>query len=63
MNSQPLDPSLILNYIEAFRRSKTMFTAVRLGVFDELERAPQSASLAGASLQLNVDALTRQLDA
>src|SRR5450755_2711359 len=28
------DPAPILDLIEAFRRSKTMFTAVRLGIFD-----------------------------
>jgi acetylserotonin N-methyltransferase len=32
--SEPLDPSPILDLIEAFRRSKTMFAALELGVFD-----------------------------
>jgi acetylserotonin N-methyltransferase len=31
------DATVVLNLIEAFRRSKTMFTAVSLGVFDHLD--------------------------
>ena len=31
------DPAIVLDLIEAFRRSKTMFAAVELGVFDALE--------------------------
>ena len=37
------DAAPILDLIEAFRRSKTMFTAVKLGIFDG-ER-PQGAAL------------------
>jgi len=37
------DPALILELIDAFRRSKTMFTAVKLGIFDG-ER-PQGAAM------------------
>ena len=33
------DPALVLDLIEAFRRSKTMFAAVELGVFDVLKSA------------------------
>lgn len=57
------DPSLILDYIEAFRRSKAMFTAVRLGVFDHLERKPQSAADLAAELHLNAKALRRLMTA
>src|SRR4051794_4547905 len=32
----PPDPAVVLDLIEAFRRSKSMFTAVSLGVFDAL---------------------------
>lgn len=35
------DPALVLDLIEAFRRSKTMFAAVELGVFDVLQSAMQ----------------------
>jgi acetylserotonin N-methyltransferase len=55
------DPSPILDYIEAFRRSKTMFTAVRLGVFDRLEAKPQSAAELAAELRVNIRALSRLL--
>jgi acetylserotonin O-methyltransferase len=34
MSMPPLDPAPILDLIEAFRRSKTMFAALELGVFD-----------------------------
>jgi acetylserotonin O-methyltransferase len=34
----------VLDLIQAFRRSKTMFAAVALGVFDRLEQAPAGAS-------------------
>ncbi len=54
--------NLILDLIEAFRRSKTMFTAVRLGIFDRLEKTPQSAEQLAASLNLNAGALARLLD-
>ena len=37
-----VDPGVILDLLEAFRRSKTMFAAVSLGIFDTLESAPKS---------------------
>jgi len=57
------DPAPVLDLIEAFRRSKAMFTAVRFGIFDRLENEPQNAGDMAAKLNLNVDALTRLLDA
>lgn len=57
------DPAPILDLIEAFRRSKTMFTALRLGVFDELHHGPASAASLASKLNLNPAALTRLLDA
>lgn len=57
------DPTPVLDLIEAFRRSKTMFTAVSLGIFDALESAPASAHALAASLTANLPALTRLLDA
>jgi len=57
------DPSVVLDLLEAFRRSKTMFAAVSLGVFDTLgERAHPLDELAD-QLKLNPDALERLLDA
>lgn len=40
-----------------------MFTAVRLGIFDQLEAAPQTAPALAHALSLNAAALTRLLDA
>jgi len=61
--NRPPEPALILDYIEAFRRSKAMFTAVRLGVFDELEQQPRTAEHLADRLHLNASALPRLLDA
>ncbi len=55
------DPRLVIDLIEAFRRSKTMFAAVELGVFDRLAAAPLTAAELADSTDL--DAATRLLDA
>ncbi|MBV9442878.1 MAG: hypothetical protein JO217_09300 [Acidobacteriaceae bacterium] len=55
--------NIVLDLIEAFRRSKTMFAAVRLGIFDQLEHAPQTASALARALQLHEAAAARLLDA
>jgi acetylserotonin O-methyltransferase len=60
--SQP-DPSVILDLLEAFRRSKTMFAAVSLGVFDALESRPRSVDALAKDLKLDAGALERLLDA
>jgi acetylserotonin N-methyltransferase len=41
--------AVVLDLIEAFRRSKTMFAAVSLGVFDRLEEAPATAACLGGN--------------
>ncbi len=56
------EPTLVLDLIEAFRRSKTMFTAVSLGVFDRLAVQPSAAAELATSLDCNADALARLLD-
>jgi acetylserotonin O-methyltransferase len=56
------DPAAVLDLIEAFRRSKTMFTAVRLGVFDALEDDPQTTPSLASKLSLNPGALKRLLN-
>jgi acetylserotonin N-methyltransferase len=66
MNTET-NPALILDLIEAFRRSKAMFTAVRLGIFDQLDRAATTGSGLSAeqlarALNLNAGALGRLLD-
>jgi len=57
------DPAAVLDLIEAFRRSKTMFTAVSMGVFDRLSNAPARAAEVAGALGANADAMERLLDA
>ena len=57
------DPSVVLDLLEAFRRSKTMFAAVSLGVFDALDNGPSTLNRLAAELKANPDALERLLDA
>jgi acetylserotonin N-methyltransferase len=57
------DSSLVLDLIDSFRRSKAMFAAVSLGVFDTLERAPAKAKTVASALQLASEPLERLLDA
>lgn len=56
------EPNPILDLIEAFRRSKTMFTAVSLGVFDRLVVQSAAAAELAMALDCDADALTRLLD-
>lgn len=56
------DPAPVRDLIEAFRRSKTMFTAVSMGVFDRLHDAPATAADLAAALGAHADALERLLD-
>jgi acetylserotonin N-methyltransferase len=60
--TQP-DPAVVLDLLEAFRRSKTMFTAVSLGVFDALATGPKSLATLAAELNAIADGLERLLDA
>lgn len=57
------DPVPVLDLIEAFRRSKTMFTAVSLGVFECLHGSPARASELANRLGANPGATERLLDA
>lgn len=56
------DPAPVLDLIEAFRRSKTMFTAVRLGLFDLLEEAPATAAQLAARTGAHPEGLQRLLE-
>lgn len=60
--TQP-DPSPVIDLINAFRRSKIMFTAVSLGIFDRLSNAPADARTLALELACSQDALERLLDA
>ena len=62
-SANPPDSSPVIDLIEAFRRSKAMFAAVSLGVFDTLEKQPTSAEAIAAVLQLPCEPLARLLDA
>jgi len=59
----PPDAAPVLELIDAFRRSKTMFTAVSLGVFEALHEGPADTSALAARLGAQADALERLLDA
>lgn len=56
------DPTPVLDLIEAFRHSKTMFTAVSLGVFDRLHEGPATAAAMAAAMPVDAGALERLLD-
>jgi acetylserotonin N-methyltransferase len=63
MMSTPIDPAPVLNALEGFRRSKAMFAALELGVFERLSRAPAGADELARELRLHPDATERLLDA
>ncbi|MCU1262662.1 MAG: tcmN, partial [Bryobacterales bacterium] len=57
------DPAVILDLIEAFRRSKTMFAAVSLGVFEILASGPATAGDVANRLGSDLEATGRLLEA
>lgn len=59
----PPDPLPVLELLNAFRKSKVMFAAVSLGVFDRLAQGPASVDVLARDLGADTDALTRLLDA
>ncbi len=59
----PVDPSVVLELLTAFRRSKTMFAAVKLGVFDALADEAKPLERLSRELQSSQDGLERLLDA
>jgi acetylserotonin N-methyltransferase len=56
------DPQPVLDLIEAFRHSKTMFTAEGLGIFDRLHERPANAAELARELGVDAGALQRLLD-
>src|SRR5262249_28794847 len=56
------DPAPIIELIEAFRRSQTMFTALSLGVFEALHAAPGDAASLASRVGAHAGALARLLD-
>jgi len=57
------NPQPVLELLTAFRRSKTMFAAVKLGVFDALGDGPASLETLTTRLGLHASALPRFLNA
>lgn len=57
------DPALVLELIDGFRRSKTMFAALNLGVFDLLQKGPADVATIATATGTNQDAVERLLDA
>ncbi len=57
------DPGVVLDLLEAFRRSKTMFAADALGVFDALAAGPKPVAALVTELKADAAALGRLLDA
>jgi len=62
-NDSTANPTVILDLLIAFRRSKAMFAAVSLGVFDALEHGPKTAAALAGEIKANADALGQLLDA
>lgn len=56
------DSSPIIDLIEGFRRSKAMFAAVSLGIFDILERKPADATALASQVRVEPEPLERLLD-
>ncbi len=56
------DPTPVVDLIEAFRRSKTMFAALTLGVFDHLHQNPATAPSVAAQLGTHPAATEQLLD-
>jgi acetylserotonin N-methyltransferase len=61
--SHAVDPSPVLESLDGFRRSKAMFAALELGIFERLGRGPASAETISQELGLHADAADRLLDA
>jgi acetylserotonin N-methyltransferase len=57
------DPGPVLDLLDGFRRSKAMFAALALGVFDRLEAGPATVAELASALPADADALERLLDA
>lgn len=56
-------PALVLDLLESFRRSKTMFAAVELGIFDALEHGGKSVEDLATEMQLHVRSTQTLLEA
>jgi len=59
----PADPAVVLELLSAFRRSKLMFAATDLGIFDRLADGPLNADAIARLLGLDSEATLRLLRA
>jgi acetylserotonin N-methyltransferase len=57
------DPGPVLDLIDAFRRSKAMFAAVSLGIFDLLDAGPRDAASIASEIRADPEAVERLLEA
>ena len=57
------DPSVVLELLSAFRKSKVLFAACELGVFDALKQGPTNAVELAGTLNCHPDTLDRLLGA
>ncbi len=57
------DPTLVVELLQGYRRSKVMFAAVSLGLFDALQHGPQTAEQLASEVGCQADALARLLHA
>ena len=57
------DPSIVIELVSAFRKSKVLFAACELGVFDALQSGPKAGVELAEQLKCNPDALQRLLGA
>ena len=57
------DPAPIIDLMDGFRRSKAMFAAVEMGIFDMLADAPLTAAGIAARLEANLSGVERLLEA
>jgi acetylserotonin O-methyltransferase len=57
------DPTNVVDLLFAFRKSKTMFDAVALGVFDALVQGPKTSTALAAEIGANRESLEQLLDA
>ena len=57
------DPGVVIDLIEAFRRSKAMFTGCEIGIFEALANGDATAAELGVMIGANTASLERLLDA
>jgi acetylserotonin O-methyltransferase len=57
----PPDPTVVLELLENFRRSKVMFAAVKLGVFDHLQDGARTPAELAVALKADAGALEQLL--